>query len=318
MKLSIIIPVYNGEKYLSALFSNLRDTCCPFSQQVEILFIDDGSTDASETLIKQFSKKSGLNVKCIHQSNSGEGEARNAGITIARGDYILFLDCDDFLSSEGLSHFIVNDSLGYDIYCYSYMQRKANAITYRRVKNLRILTGIKKDIFTLNRKLNYGIGSTYVKRTLLTKLNIKFKTYKNGADNEFFRQLLLDATSIIEFDLINFEYMLRPTSARTNIENRIDTMSACDATWNQLKNLNTSSSSRLLSAFTYHVLQEILGLYIDFYREKALARFWQHMDKNISVHGLSINLSDFIGYRQFRRLLVLVFFCYFHIAKGRK
>ena len=92
IKVSVVIPVYNAEKYLcecldSAAGQTLRD--------VEILCIDDGSTDNSAAVVAQYIKKD-PRIRLIRQENSGSGAARNRGIRTARGEYIAFLDADDF------------------------------------------------------------------------------------------------------------------------------------------------------------------------------------------------------------------------------
>ncbi|MDR2409276.1 MAG: glycosyltransferase, partial [Bacteroidales bacterium] len=90
-KVSIIIPVYNVEKYLaecldSAIGQTLRD--------IEIICVDDGSTDHSPEILDEYVKKDSR-ITVLHQSNGGPSKARNTGIDIATGEYILFLDSDD-------------------------------------------------------------------------------------------------------------------------------------------------------------------------------------------------------------------------------
>jgi len=91
---SIIIPVYNGEKYLTkAIQSALGQTWA----NKEIIVVDDGSADSSVQIAKGFGSN---NVKIIQQKNAGAAAARNAGLTEARGEYIQFLDADDLLSPD--------------------------------------------------------------------------------------------------------------------------------------------------------------------------------------------------------------------------
>src|ERR1700744_3507890 len=91
---SIIIPVYNSEKYLSdAIQSAINQTW----SDTEIIIIDDGSTDNSLQVAQQFISEK---VKIFHQENKGASVARNYGLTKAKGDYIQFLDADDILSNN--------------------------------------------------------------------------------------------------------------------------------------------------------------------------------------------------------------------------
>lgn len=88
---TIIIPVYNSAKYLpSCLDSVLSQTY----QNLEIILVDDGSTDESFRLVDDFAK-SNSKIKTIHQENSGLSSARNAGLKIATGEYVTFIDADD-------------------------------------------------------------------------------------------------------------------------------------------------------------------------------------------------------------------------------
>lgn len=90
---SVIVPVYNVERYLPDCFKSLSEQSF---QNFEVLLIDDGSTDSSGSLCDQYSKKD-ERFKTIHRENGGLSAARNTGIREARGDYLLFLDSDDFL-----------------------------------------------------------------------------------------------------------------------------------------------------------------------------------------------------------------------------
>ena len=94
--ISIITPVYNVEQYLDAcLQSILKQTY----STLEIILINDESTDKSGTICDEYQKKYN-NIKVIHQKNSGPSIARNAGIDVAKGDYICFVDSDDIVSEN--------------------------------------------------------------------------------------------------------------------------------------------------------------------------------------------------------------------------
>lgn len=96
--ISVIIPVYNSERYLSrAIKSVLNQTY----KNYEIILIDDGSTDSSIRICDKFSKEDSR-IRVIHQKNKGVSAARNTGIKIANGNYIAFLDADDEITTEAL------------------------------------------------------------------------------------------------------------------------------------------------------------------------------------------------------------------------
>ena len=91
-KVSIIIPVYNAEKYLKICLTSCANQTY---QNLEIITIDDGSTDNSLSILQDFTKKHPITIK--QQQNSGGSAARNAGLKLATGKYIYFLDADDCL-----------------------------------------------------------------------------------------------------------------------------------------------------------------------------------------------------------------------------
>jgi len=92
---SVIIPVYNGKRYLAeAIESVLAQTYQP----IEVIVIDDGSTDGSDRVVKRFSPL----VQYFYQPNSGLGAARNSGVDLAKGDYLAFLDADDIWIKDKL------------------------------------------------------------------------------------------------------------------------------------------------------------------------------------------------------------------------
>ncbi len=93
LKTSVIIPVYNVEKYLNkCIESVLRQT----NEEIEIILIDDGSTDGSKKIV-EFYEENYSCVNAIYQENHKLGAARNAGVLKARGEYIYFLDSDDYI-----------------------------------------------------------------------------------------------------------------------------------------------------------------------------------------------------------------------------
>lgn len=92
--LSIIIPVYNVEQYLSECLASLQ--LQSFNNEVEIIFIDDGSTDSSGSML-DIAAKENPQYRVIHQENCGVARARNRGLDEARGEYIAWIDPDDYV-----------------------------------------------------------------------------------------------------------------------------------------------------------------------------------------------------------------------------
>ena len=138
MKFSIIIPVYNVEKYIvcclnSALNQDYKD--------YEIIVVNDGSTDHSLSILKKYEQRYGEKIKIINQCNKGLGGARNTGIAFASGDYLFFLDSDDYISTHTLS--ILNeyikeynvDILAFDCTRVDINHKIIDTITYSEFHN---------------------------------------------------------------------------------------------------------------------------------------------------------------------------------------
>ena len=96
MKFSVIVPVYNAGKYIhKCILSVLHQSCSDW----ELILVDDGSEDDSSKIIDEYAAKDGR-IIAIHQQNAGPGIARNNGIKRATGDYIVFLDSDDYIEKD--------------------------------------------------------------------------------------------------------------------------------------------------------------------------------------------------------------------------
>lgn len=92
-KVSVIVPIYNVEKYLDRCMESLVNQVL---EDIEIIMVDDGSTDSSPIICDEYAKKD-ERVKVIHKKNAGLGMARNSGLDVANGEYVAFIDSDDFI-----------------------------------------------------------------------------------------------------------------------------------------------------------------------------------------------------------------------------
>lgn len=95
-KVSIIIPVYNAKKYIGR---SLTSICSQTHQNLEVILIDDGSTDGSLKICQSWAKQD-ERIFVYHQENAGVSEARNKGLELATGDYIMFVDADDWIMKD--------------------------------------------------------------------------------------------------------------------------------------------------------------------------------------------------------------------------
>mgnify|MGYP004526785091 CR=1 FL=1 len=94
-KVTIVIPVYNAEKYLHKCVSSIQ---CQTYKNLEIILIDDGSKDKSPQICDELQKLD-ERIRVVHKKNEGAGKSRNRGINLATGDYIFFVDSDDYIKN---------------------------------------------------------------------------------------------------------------------------------------------------------------------------------------------------------------------------
>ena len=136
--ISIIVPVYNVESYLKKCLESIINQTY---KNIEIILIDDGSTDSSGKICDDYANKD-KRIKVIHKQNGGVSDARNTALDICRGDYIGFIDSDDYIELdmyETLLKFLLNNNLDVAM-CSSYTVKNKQLI---RCKNFKpyILTG---------------------------------------------------------------------------------------------------------------------------------------------------------------------------------
>ena len=106
--LSIIVPVYNSEKYLKECLNSIVSD----NHLIEIILVDDGSTDQSATICDEYAKKVD-NIRVFHLTNKGVSAARNFGIKHSNGQWIWFIDSDDFIAINAIKVIIKNIKLIY-------------------------------------------------------------------------------------------------------------------------------------------------------------------------------------------------------------
>lgn len=101
--LSIVVPVYNAEKYLPRCLDDIIEAALP---ETELLLIDDGSTDHSADICKSYAEKYAF-IRVLHQENKGPSAARNFGIAESRGEYVVFFDADDRIKPEAFQRAVL-------------------------------------------------------------------------------------------------------------------------------------------------------------------------------------------------------------------
>ena len=117
IKLSIVVPVYNVEKYLREC---LDSAIVPGMDGYEIVCVNDGSTDSSPEILEEYRERYPELIRVVHTENQGLGAASNNGVAASRGEYVAFLDSDDSLTDKAIEEMLDICNFGDDIYIFNF------------------------------------------------------------------------------------------------------------------------------------------------------------------------------------------------------
>lgn len=216
MKLSIIIPVYNVEPYLErCVHSILRQTLDV--SEYEIILIDDGSKDNSGAIADKLAAEY-ANIKVFHQHNQGQSVARNLGLDNASGDYIWFIDSDDYIINDHISE-VLSIACGndYDIVCFwmDIVDIQGNPMGRGAVQPLelrRVYSG--KEALMDGLELGGPCTSLYSRR-LIDRYHLRFYPGISQQDVEFNTRIYSLADTVYFTDYLIYRYFKTGQSTTT-------------------------------------------------------------------------------------------------------
>lgn len=214
MKISVIIPIYNVERYIekclnSFLHQGLDD--------IELICVDDGSTDASGEIVDDYARRYS-NIVVVHQKNQGVAAARNKGISLAVGDYIAWCDPDDYVDIDWKKEII--KAINYDPDCIVIRLMKCKGNKKKAQKQYEKGWLNKSDyIYELSRDryIKSYLCTHIIKRQILLKhhFDSKIKYYE---DYDFFTRFCVDVEKIYFVDKILYYYIFRVNSLTNKLK----------------------------------------------------------------------------------------------------
>jgi len=257
MKLSIVIPTYNVEKYIE---KTIKSLLAQTENEFEIIIVDDGSTDDTLKVLEAVLKENDLtkkdvleNIKLVKKDNGGVSSARNVGIEVASGKYIMFLDGDDYVAKDLVENIYENiknrenDDKGIDedIICWGCNIVDEQGVTIQNYFDK--FTSKQKDmtgIEALNNMVNYKTmwiytGSAVYRKGLLEENKIKYVDgCANGEDQEFTIKALARSKQVLFIDKILSYYVMRGTSISNSYNiKRFDAIFAMERTYKYIENI---------------------------------------------------------------------------------
>ena len=217
MLFSIIVPVYNVEKLIHKCIDSL---ICQTYEDIEIILVDDGSTDNSSYICDEYADKD-KRIRVIHKKNGGLSDARNVGIDIASGDYILFVDSDDYIETDTCKKLLKYTKMDCDIIIADAVIEGGIASIEHITLCDQILTG-KEYLKTALKsgKAPMAVCLNAYKTKFLKENEFNFKTGILHEDEQFTPRVLLKAESVVNSNIEFYHYVIRDNSITTQKDKR--------------------------------------------------------------------------------------------------
>lgn len=266
-RFSLIVPVYKVEEYLPKCVESIRAQSC---QDYELLLVDDGSPDRCPALCDAYAAQDPAHIRVIHQPNAGPGAARNRGIDEAEGDYIVFVDSDDYLSPETLEELRrAIGQTGADLYHFgAFVERNGRVIGQVREQ-------VPVDHVTdLRQAPRYFFGTMApwgkaYRRALFSDKSLRYPPQVRYEDIRLSVKLLARCERIVSLKGTYYHYLQREDSA--------------------MRNRNADRNAELLTAF-----DDILAWYrenglFDEFRDELCALAVEHILLSATVRVLLID-----------------------------
>lgn len=225
MNLSIIIPVYNVEKYIADCLDSIYKSSANLNQ-VEVLCIDDKGNDNSIEIIKDYRKHNEITNLTIlyHDKNKGLSEARNTGISQASGKYICFLDSDDMLEMSQLEE-MVNKAIEQDLDILEGNMREVSETKVNIQSGVEsisrttteVLTGDEYFYTSAKKGIYFPMACSRIYKTEYLKGKFTFRPGLKFEDEEFSPRAIISANRVQYYDRIFYIYRRRDDSITTNM-----------------------------------------------------------------------------------------------------
>lgn len=222
MEISIIVPVYNVEKYLQRCIDSLVNQTC---KEIEIILVNDGSTDNSPAICEANAQKDSR-IRVLNKKNGGLSDARNAGLNVAVGQYILFVDSDDYIEVDTCARLLTGMHNDVDLVAGAYKEEHDGQKIYKRHTNLQenvvyssrefVIRSIQKNEWYAPAWLNLYRRQFLLEHKLYYKVGILFE------DHEMLPRLFLAARKVTYIDYPFYNYVIRSNSIMTsnNVEQK--------------------------------------------------------------------------------------------------
>lgn len=263
MKISVIIPVCNVEKYLEEC---VKSVALQTYSDIEIILIDDGSTDSSGAVCDRL-KEEDSRIVVIHTENQGLSAARNKGIGVASGDYIAFLDSDDFwLCKNGIEkavEAIKNSDCDVCFWKYRKVYGNESAETPAEKDKIEIL-GVDETLKPKikNRELISCAWNSLIKKKAFEETDLSFEQGRFSEDIEWLARLLIYANKVCFLGFEMTAYRQREASITHSVtkKNVDDMLHHCDTVVSHIEKTNGGKKELLKAYLSEQVCNAVISI----------------------------------------------------------
>ncbi|GGP04108.1 glycosyl transferase [Cloacibacterium rupense] len=303
MKISVIVPVYNVENYLEKCLNSLVNQTL---EEIEILVINDGSTDNSQKIIDDFQEKFSQKIKAFSKENGGLSDARNFGIDRASGDFLAFVDSDDYVSETMLQEMYdlaIKNNAEMVICNLQKVDEKGNVTqTLRQIPNMPEKIDLEKN-FSVFSDISYFACNKIFKRELFD--GKRFQKGMHFEDIELIPQILLQCKTIAKTDAFHYQYFERSHSiSKSHTERGLDILKAVENVEKSFENSIYSSRRKELKGF--QILEGVYTFlaYMAFVKDE---RVFNKMNLQLKkfIKERDISLKEIFIYKRFGRNYLL-------------
>ena len=295
-KVSVIVPVYNVEKYIGKCLDSLVNQTL---KDIEIIVVNDGSPDNSQDIIDEYVKKYPKIIKSFIKENGGQGSARNYGLTKSTGEYIGYVDSDDYVSLDMFEK-LYNKAkeTDADVIITRDSKVKEDGTIYENIFIKKIDDNKENSFFG-----NMGVCNKIYKRELIVSNNILFKDKMWYEDLAFTLKVLINAKNIeycIDDSLYYYLERAGSTMNNSNINKNLDILIAFDDIINYLKENN-----KYIEYYDLIEALSIIHIYIAT-SVRVIRADANKKDKKIIINKLIKYMNDnFSTYRKNKYLFIL-------------
>jgi glycosyltransferase involved in cell wall biosynthesis len=302
-KVSIIVPVYNVENYLAKCLDSLINQT---HQNIEILVVNDGSKDNSEQIIQEYAQKYPEKIKPFSKENGGLSDARNFGIDRATGDYLGFVDSDDYITPTMFEEMITlaEKHQAKMVICNIQKVDQNGNITQRltQIPNMPEKIDLEKN-FSVFSDLSYFACNKLFKKELFHE-----KRFKKGAhfeDIQLIPQLLLECKVLAQTQNFHYQYLERTDSiTKTHTERGLDILKAVEDVEKVFKTSQYSKKREELKNFQIFEGVYSFLAYLAFVKDAETFYEMSHKLK-LFMKERDIKIKDILKYSRFDKNYLL-------------